>query len=341
MSSDNFILRIKSYKGEYAVRESNTVPEYKYYIIDKQVHAIYRGIHNLPRERVLLLDANELTKSFENIHTIIDWLIDNKIRRNDTVCVIGGGTIQDASSFALSIFKRGIQWVYVPTTLLAQADSCIGSKTSINYKGYKNQIGTFYPPNEVIINTNYLTTLTRIDILSGIGEILKIHLIGGYDIAEIREKIDNHEWKSLIRSSLKIKSEYIEKDEFDYGIRKMLNYGHTFGHALESMSNYTIPHGIAVMIGIMASNHIAYSWGYLTDLYHEINSILKNYIPKEMLEKAKQLISSPNISYFLQDKKAANRRIALIIMTSPGNMKLDYISARDVVEYGKSMLRYW
>jgi len=190
-------------------------------------------------------------------------LVNRQIRRNDILIAIGGGIIQDITCFLAATLLRGVDWYFYPTTLLAQADSCIGSKSSINCGDSKNLLGTFTPPNKVIIGSNYLKTLDEKDVRSGVGEMLKVHGIAGIEafdkIATEYDKllVDAKTMQFFIRRSLDIKKEYIEIDEFDRGPRNIFNYGHSLGHAIEAATNFSIPHGIAVTIGMDMANWLS------------------------------------------------------------------------------------
>ena len=202
-------------------------------------------------------------------------------KKNTTLIVIGGGIIQDISCFISSVLFRGIKWVYYPTTLLSQADSCIGSKSSINFQFKKNLIGTFNPPDSIYVNFNFLNSLNQKDINSGIGEILKCAIIKNKS-KFIKEKdryikliLENKEMNNFIIHSLLIKKKIVELDEFDQGPRKIMNYGHTFGHALEAVSKYKIPHGIAITIGMDLANFISKELGFITNIdFNRMHEVL-------------------------------------------------------------------
>ena len=181
----------------------------------------------------------------------------SKSKKNKLI-VIGGGITQDVGGFAAAIYKRGINWIFIPTTILSMTDSCIGSKVSIN-RGSKNMLGLFGAPNKIFISDYFLNSLSKHDITSGIGEALKLSLIGG--IQSYKYFLDQYNKKNyinIIKISSLIKKQLIEYDEFDENERRVLNYGHTIGHAIESVSNYFIPHGIAVLIGMYVINMLFY-----------------------------------------------------------------------------------
>lgn len=227
-------------------------------LIDRRVAELHRDMLSplLSMPSVLAIEAIEPNKSLERFPDYVTHLVSNGIRRDHQLVAIGGGIIQDITCFLAANILRGVKWVMVPTTLLAQADSCIGSKSSINCGGAKNILGTFTPPRDVWIATRFLDTLAEQDMRSGIGEMLKVHAIDGpasFDrIAADYEKIlsDRSIMLAYIRRSLLIKQHYIEIDEFDRGPRNVFNFGHSFGHAIEAATDFAVPHGIAVTIGM-------------------------------------------------------------------------------------------
>jgi 3-dehydroquinate synthase len=265
---------VKSHKGKYSATFCKNGAEHLvknlpnknfHIIIDKKVAHLYENELKfiLDNSSVLLIEAIESNKSLEAIPRYVSHLVNRQIRRDDILIAIGGGIIQDITCFLAATLLRGVDWYFYPTTLLAQADSCIGSKSSINCGDSKNLLGTFTPPNKVIIGSNFLKTLDEVDVRSGVGEMLKVHGISGEkDFNKIANKyndlfIDNNIMQVFVRRSLEIKKEYIEADEFDRGPRNIFNYGHSFGHAIEAATNFAIPHGIAVTIGLDMANWLS------------------------------------------------------------------------------------
>ena len=277
------VIKIESRLGDYEVNinSSNVFLKslvglgHKLFLVDENVWHYYAGgiLSELPRSsETMIFPSLESRKTLEGVQEVYEYLINQSAKRNMTLITIGGGILQDITGFAACTLYRGIRWVFIPTTLLAQSDSCIGSKTSLNYKGYKNLIGTFYPPSIVWINPLFINTLTTQDFYSGLGEIIKLHIIGGE--SKIQQMLENYDLicardevalQNAIQSSLEIKRGYIVNDEFDNGQRNMLNYGHCVGHALESVSEFRIPHGQAVIVGMMIANYIASERGVLSN----------------------------------------------------------------------------
>ena len=270
-------MRIRSHRGPYEVRFNtgdveqlwNDLPANAHFLIDARVAELYRDKIQpvLSTRSVLCLEATEANKSLNRFPAYVEHLVSNKVRRGDVLIAVGGGIIQDITCFLAATLLRGLDWHFYPTTLLAQADSCIGSKSSINSGDAKNILGTFTPPRSVTISTHFLDTLPERDIRSGIGEMLKVHGIDGPNSFDqiARDYLailtDREVMLHYLRRSLEIKKGYIERDEFDQGPRLIFNYGHSFGHAIEAATNFAIPHGIAVTIGVDMANWISVGLG--------------------------------------------------------------------------------
>jgi 3-dehydroquinate synthase len=265
------------------------VDQHAFFVIDAIVWDTYKAKLKglIPHDCLLIVEANENNKSLDKCREIIETLVDMQVRRNEKLVAMGGGIIQDVTAFSASIIYRGIEWAFFPTTLLAQADSCIGSKTSINLGGKKNLVGNFYPPSDVFIDMSFLESLGTEDIKSGIGEIMHYYIYAASSLLEELksdyEKIvqKRNLLKKHIRESLKIKKPVIENDEFDRGERNKFNYGHTFGHAIESMTDYAIKHGQAVTIGMDMANYISMKMGFMRpEIFHSIHVKLLTNFPE-------------------------------------------------------------
>ena len=278
-------IKILSYKGEYVVnfvsggidQLNQQLIENAIYIVDQNIAQIYdnRLGNILNSQKVLILEATEEKKSLDQFPAYLESLVKLKVRRGQKLVAIGGGIIQDITCFLATTMMRGLPWMFYPTTLLAQSDSCIGSKSSINSRKLKNILGTFTPPDQVVIDVDFLQTLEEKDIFSGIGEMIKVHAINSPEsfdeISKNYEQLINDSFvlEKFIFNSLVMKKKLIEIDEFDSGPRNVMNYGHSFGHAIESATNYTIPHGIAITIGMDIANYVAAKLGVSTDKHFE------------------------------------------------------------------------
>ncbi len=324
------ILNISSKIHNYAVYFENNFDflaklnaiENKVIVIDKNVYNLYSELLDLfDKNDIFLFDAIEENKTFQEISKIYDFLLLKSAKRNITIITIGGGITQDVTGFVASTLYRGVKWILIPTTFLSQTDSCIGSKTSINYNSYKNLMGTFYPPNEVYINTDFLTTLTEKDFYSGIGEIIKFQLLKeefpkDFDhIINMIESIKNDKSSILpaMFDTLNVKIAYMSADEFDTGKRNLLNYGHCFGHALETVSKYEIPHGIAVTIGMIFANIASVLRGNLSiELYHDLNQRL--FLPNIPVSVFEQYLAPNELLGAMQsDKKREGKDLSLVL----------------------------
>ena len=285
-------LMVKSSLRNYEVNFSDSVIESlkkelrtdDVILIDKKVHEHFPGdtIKMLEGYECIYIDATEDQKSYNALPPIIERLMANQFRKNHRLVAIGGGITQDITAFIASIMYRGVEWLFFPTTLLAQADSCIGGKTSINLGKYKNQLGNFYPPSKIFIIPEFTKSLPLLDFKSGMGEMLHFYLVSGEDDFDYYVKhyekafTDPDVLKSLIRKNLGIKQSIIERDEFDTGERQLLNYGHSFGHAIETLTGYAIPHGIAVSYGMDISNFISAKLGFIDEpLRMKIRNVLR------------------------------------------------------------------
>jgi len=313
------------------------------FIVDENVWKAHGDgvLAPLPREDVMTLPIAEETKSLASVQLVWDALMERAAKRNMTIVSIGGGICQDITGFAASTLYRGVGWIFLPTTLLAQADSCIGSKTSLNYQSYKNLLGTFYPPNAVHIYAPFLTTQADLDYFSGVGEVVKLHVMGGEESARRLDLamglIGSRDIDSLhtaVKQSLLIKTSYIEGDEFDTGRRNLLNYGHCFGHAIESATDFAVPHGQAVVIGMMMAQEVARSRGVETSarqiaLVDHLfgTALLAEYVPKDIdVDRVVQAMK--------HDKKRTGEGLVVVLAADGLDMrKYDDISvdeARDV-----------
>ncbi len=209
---------------------------------------------------IFYLKSGEKTKSFSQIEKVLDWMLDYNVARDSVVFAVGGGVVGDVTGFCASIIMRGVKYIQVPTTLLAQVDSSVGGKTGINMRQGKNLVGSFYQPSAVIADLDTLKTLPRRELLAGYAEIVKYGLIGdagffnwleqnGKDVCALEEDAVSH----AIEVSVKAKAMTVQADEKEKGSRALLNLGHTFGHALEAAAKYDgrLLHGEAVAIGIV------------------------------------------------------------------------------------------
>lgn len=330
--NDNF--EVRSYRGSYSVVFSNDIPfeilkflqDGDLVLIDKKVRELYEDYLTpvLNQVKYIEIEATEEQKSYKQLESMIGKIISIGVKKNNRLIAIGGGITQDITGFISSILYRGIDWMFVPTTLLAQCDSCIGSKTSINYGMLKNQLGSFYPPKKIYIDTRFLSTLSDEDMHSGMGEMFHYFLVSGEeDYRLITNKYDESltnqdTLRFLIKRSLEIKKKYIEIDEYDQNERRVFNYGHSFGHVIETLSNYKISHGVAVCFGMDIANQISEMLGYIsTDLRVDINKLLSKNWGRTTLKG----INPQNFKEILcKDKKNIGNKIRVILTKGLGKM---------------------
>ena len=325
-------ISIVSHKGVYEVEFNiNSItdlvrePHYDHiFIIDKNVSEIYQEQIEpiLSKERYLIIEASEKNKSLNKFPNYIQKLVDLGVTRDQSLIAIGGGIIQDITCFIASTLMRGIEWDFYPTTLLAQSDSCIGSKSSINSGDIKNILGTFNPPRKIILDVSFLETLERDEVYSGIGEMIKVHAINSPesfdDISDNYEKLLNSGEliEEYIYRSLLMKKNLIEMDEFDKNERNVMNYGHSFGHAIETATNYSIPHGIAVTIGMDMANYIAVKINQSSDtIFRKMHQVLE----KNASEYRNHPIDHELVLAALyKDKKNTKDKLRLILPDNNG-----------------------
>jgi 3-dehydroquinate synthase len=281
-----------------------------------------------------LFKANEINKNFSSVNKILDILLSKNFSREDCVISIGGGITGDVSGFAASLFKRGLKFINIPTTLLSQVDSSIGGKTGVNTNYGKNLIGSFYQPNLVISDVQFLKTLPKREVICGYGEILKHSLIAKKSFYKFLDKNSNKILKlsspfieRAIYESCKIKKNVVEKDEKERGLRKILNFGHTFAHAYEASLGYSkkLNHGEAVILGIKS----ALNFGLNNNLTQKndyrsiINHISKTYLPSKINKFFKIRDLNKILSFMVKDKKNNSDKINLVLLKKIGYPMID------------------
>ena len=215
---------------------------------------------NISSRKQISLVASEALKRLSTIDEVASTMREAGVVREDKLVAVGGGVIQDVATLIASLYMRGIDWEYFPTTLTGMIDSCIGGKSSINAGSFKNTLGNIYPPKSIVIDTKFIETLSHTDLLSGLSEGVKICFTRGDDAFQIflgnpasKTPANDQNTQNLIRLSLESKKWFVEIDEFDKGQRRLLNFGHTFGHAFETASGFRVPHGLAVALGMLAA----------------------------------------------------------------------------------------
>jgi 3-dehydroquinate synthase len=291
-------------------------------------------------DRVILINSSEKFKNLDSAEYILTSLAEMGANRKNKILAVGGGIIQDLATFAAGTYMRGVEWTYFPTTLMAMMDSCVGGKSSLNISKYKNLIGNFYPPNDIKIDLSFIKTLNELSIQCGMLEGIKICFAKGRKeysdfktYMNLLDRSDVSTFADIVFLSLNSKKWFVERDEMDLAERQLLNFGHTFGHALESSTAYVVPHGIAIGLGIKASvnfgSSLTPSDEYIDDLIMQVDRILA-----ESEFNFENLVSIFNKSSFedafLRDKKHTSDAFRLILAR---NEVLEVISVPKEIEY--------
>ena len=298
----------------------------------------------------ITLEAGEHLKSFIQLKKICDFVLENKPDRKSTLIALGGGVVGDLTGFCASIIMRGINFVQVPTTLLAQVDSSVGGKTAINSKNGKNLIGAFYQPRLVLIDPLVLESLEMREFLCGYAEVFKYSLIGDYDFFEFlltnQEKIKNRDLeviKEMVKSSCMAKAAIVSKDETEQGNRALLNLGHTIAHSLEKEMGYRVElkHGEAVAIGIVLALKLSEFLGFFEDKNGIINRIEEHFSYlginsdvnqiKDILKYSKDKFRDHIIANLYGDKKVESGKLVFILLRNKGDFLESFIE-KGVVE---------
>ena len=302
-------------------------------IADKNVpkKLIGKVLNSLPKKKITLhyFYSSEKNKNQKSINNILSILLSKNFNRNDCIISIGGGITGDVSGFAASIFKRGLKFINIPTTLLSQVDSSIGGKTGINSKYGKNLVGAFYQPSLVISDIDFLKSLPKREIICGYGEILKHAIIAdkkffsfldinGFQILNLKSPLI----EKAIFKSCSIKKTVVEADEKEIGIRKILNFGHTFAHAYEATLRYSkkLNHGEAVILGIKTAAKFSLSNNILSD--KEFNMIEDHLNKFNLPRNINKFFSKKNLnrvlSFMEKDKKNNTNKINLVLLKKIG-----------------------
>ena len=300
---------------------------------NKKINIIRKKLYN-KKIYFYFIKANEKNKNQKTTNKILEILLKKNFSREDILISVGGGITGDIAGYAASLFKRGLKFINIPTTLLAQVDSSIGGKTGVNTKHGKNLIGSFYQPKLVISDTDFLNTLPKREIICGYGEILKHSLISDKKLFQFLNK--NFEkilkFKSpyiekTIYESCKIKKKVVEKDEKERNLRKILNFGHTFAHAYEASLNFSrkLNHGEAVILGMTTALNFSKSNNFLPSNEFKIISdhIKKFNLPNDIKKYFFLKDVNKIISFMINDKKNNTSKINLILLKKIGTPLID------------------
>ena len=337
---DMFEIDVATSQGNYRVNIGSNLAQdvlesAKVALVDEYV---YENVLTFPPEPAIIMPGNEHTKTFTACESIVEKMNALGVKRGDTLVAVGGGTIQDAATFVSSIYMRGIPWVFCPSTAMAMADSCIGGKSSINIAGLKNLVGNIYPPQQVLIDTDLAANLPIAAKVSGLAEAVKICFAAGPDSLAryLNFSVDSHsfgtgyETAELLNHVLLAKRWFIEIDEFDKKERQLLNFGHTYAHALESATDFGLPHGVAVALGMLgAISHPDCPQSLSTNE-------LKNYclaLLAPLQSDLKVVLADIDWASFdravTSDKKGTHQHTRLVLPTQQGTLELKSFQRND------------
>lgn len=297
-------------------------------VISEKVNKLYGPKLNFKNGIKFVLKDGENQKNFKNYIKILNFALENKLERKDAIVAIGGGVVGDIAGFVAATYLRGIDFIQIPTTLLACVDSSVGGKVAVNTDYGKNMVGAFYQPKAVFCNLNFLNTLDERQLKTGLAEVIKYAFIeksclvdAEYNFFDyLNENVDkimshdNELLSKIVQISLELKSSVVMKDEKEQGLRRILNFGHTYGHAVEKITNYKkFTHGEAVAIGMVFAINLAFKKGLINSEFKD-KSI-------ELISKYKLITKMPDFSYekmiylMKSDKKVENANIKFILPT--------------------------
>lgn len=269
--------------------------------------------------------AGEQSKNLDTISKILGTMAVNAFTRTDAVVALGGGVSTDMAGFAASIFLRGIKVFQIPTSLLAQVDASVGGKTGVDLPQGKNLVGSFYQPSHVIADTSLLSTLDDTVFTEGMAEVIKHAFIRDENLYKtLRQKVTklSPELEQIVAQNIRIKAEVVEQDEHDNGLRQILNFGHTIGHAIESRSNYTVPHGFAVAKGMERITRTS-------AIHNELVEMLKLYgLPSDDPITSEQIMQG-----VMNDKKKRGGKITIALVNKIGHAELKTIQIEELGNY--------
>ena len=277
--------------------------------------------------------AGETSKHLGTVAEILNFLAENHVTRSDLVVALGGGVTGDIAGFAAAIYLRGIRVVQIPTTLLAAIDSSVGGKTGVDLPAGKNLCGAFWQPSLVLCDPELLRTLPQEILHDGVAEAIKYGVIGDRELFDLlaNKNLDEH-LETVIERCVASKADIVARDEFDRGDRALLNFGHTFAHAIEKCSGFAVSHGRAVGIGMVMMSRLAFQQGWThEDCAPAIAKVLHRYdLPIDTDFTSAQLLP-----YLLGDKKRSGKELTLVIPESIGRCVLHPIDVEEFQRLGK------
>ena len=312
------------------------------FVLDSNVKKYYAElitsvIDSLPQKvRAIIINSSEKNKSYQTLQKIHSFLISNNYGRDSVIVAMGGGIVGDIAGFAASTYMRGIKYIQIPTTLLSSVDSSVGGKTGINFENTKNIIGSFYQPEFVIIDTKFFNTLPVEERLCGLGEIIKYcFLIDKRFFNYVKNNVENilnnnpPALKKVIIESIKFKGGVVEADEKESGVRKVLNFGHTFAHAFEVEQKHKLKHGQAVIVGSVCAAILSFKIGVIT--HKDLDKYLNFLLPFNNKIKLKNVNNAKLIEIMLLDKKSRNNTIKFVLIKNIGEILTDVSVSKSMI----------
>ena len=294
----------------------------------------------------LAIPPGESSKSLSKVEDLAGIMAREGFGRKTKIIALGGGVVGDMAGFLASIYMRGVAYIQIPTTLLSQVDSSIGGKTGVNLLEGKNLLGSFYPPKSVWIDGNFLTTLKREDWINGYGELLKHGIIKDPQLfTDLEQKYQQNSLYDtdsrslerltlLILKGISVKQEIVEADEKEEGLRRLLNYGHTFGHALEALYHYQgYSHGTAVLKGMIWEGEMALHLGILNkEDFRRIRALIEGILPQGSALPSLEKDLEALIHYMKRDKKNRNGKISFILPEKIGKVREEFLEEEKLRE---------
>ncbi len=276
---------------------------------------------------LISFQQGEQSKTVQTWMTLLDALVEHNFTRGDCVVAVGGGVCGDMSGFAAASYLRGIDFYNIPTTLLSQIDSSVGGKVAVDYQGYKNIVGAFYQPKGVLVDPDVLQTLDPRQVSAGMAEAVKMAMIRDGELFDLFEKGEAYQKiEEVIYRSLKAKADVVEKDEKEDGLRRILNFGHTLGHAIETVSGYSLLHGECVALGMIPMT--------APELRNRLTRILKSLnLPTEYHENPEEILSA-----MAHDKKCLADGITVVTCPAIGEYRMDYMEFETLAQQMREVL---
>lgn len=338
--SDSFselasIIAQKDYSKIGVISDSNVFPLHGEELV-KVLKTVYEEVY------VHLFDAGESNKNIDTITKMYRFCVDKKLDRKSLILALGGGVTGDMAGFLSATFMRGVAYGQVPTSLLAQVDSSVGGKTGIDFMGYKNIVGAFYQPEFVYMNTSTLKTLPQREFASGMGEVIKHGCILDRkylqtlidDQAEI-QMLNHSDISDMILRSCEIKSDIVSEDEKEHGVRALLNFGHTFGHAIERLCNFSLSHGACVALGVVCASYLSKRLGHISE--DDFDLILETIKSYHLPTSVSGMTSDDVYQDMFLDKKTAYNTLKLVLLKEVGaayiTTEVDESLIKEAIDY--------